>query len=242
MIFYIKYHLFLRANPSTKKTKNGKQQAQWAKYQSWNRKKCCNICNINAFVLQIWRTLQKALKKKSREFCFTHRAWESAPATYCACHLPPSYLVYLYILWTTPSAERQDNCYQQTNIRFHQQTTTKWGAPDEWGLACLETKSHWWMGGKNDLNNNDLCISALNHFTVASMASLSFKSFKNSKNLNDYDLCISALHFSVGSLSFKSLRYPLKINKINKKPPLLAQRARVSGFYTFWQTGQVKMG
>ena len=84
------------------------------------------------------------------------------------------------------------------------------------------------MGGKNDLNNNDLCISALHHFTVASMASLSFKSFKNSKNLNDYDLCISALHFSVGSLSFKSLRYPLKINKINKKQPLLAQRARMT--------------
>ena len=54
-------------------------------------------------------------------------------------------------------------------------------------------------------------------------ASLLFNSFKNSKNLKDYDLSISALHFSVGSLSFKSLRYPLKINKINKKPPLLTQ-------------------
>jgi len=92
-------------------------------------------------------------------------------------------------------------------------------------------------GGKNDLNNNDLCISALNHFTVASMASLSFKSLKNSKKLNDYDLCISALHFSVGSLSFKSLKYPL-----NKKPTVAGARACVSAFCINLLTDRSRQG
>ena len=59
--------------------------------------------------------------------------------------------------------------------------------------------------------------------------------------MNNYDLCISAHHFSVGSLSFNSLRYPL--NKQNKKPPLLVQRlAWAVSFKTFWQAGRTKWG
>ena len=47
-------------------------------------------------------------------------------------------------------------------------------------------------GGKNDLNNNDLCISALNHFTVAPLL---FKSLISYYELIDHHFTAAPIQF-----------------------------------------------
>ena len=85
-----KHHLY-EATPNKKwNTKNEKQQAQWAKYQSWNHQKRCKGWLINAFGKRLEDT-PKRRWKKSREFCLHSYVRERVRLPqniqYCACHL-----------------------------------------------------------------------------------------------------------------------------------------------------------
>ena len=101
---------------------------------------CCKIRVINAFWQNFGGNPRKALKKalkKSREFCFVFTGvWESAPtANIAPATQLVKYLIFIYKQLLVQNGKT--TATRKQTLVFHQQTTTKWGAPDQRGFSLL---------------------------------------------------------------------------------------------------------